>query len=275
MKIALIGTAPSSVRLAPYSDPSWQIWACSPGTYPIIPRAEAFFELHRWEPGVIGKPDTQKPWFSPEYCAWLAKQQLVWMANAVPEVPNSRALPWQRLVEKYGSYFFTSSLSWMFAMAIEAIQEHRAKGHNEPCSIGLWGVDMAANEEYGYQRAGCQFFAMIAQQLNIQVIVPPESDLLMPPPLYGISESDYRMIKASKRRDELVQHMQAMTAQRDQLALQVKFLEGAIDDMTYNINTWMQEGPIFGTNFGDIFNLPAAPAPAEPKLKIVGDQGTE
>jgi hypothetical protein len=30
-KIALIGSAPSSVGAAPYADRSWTIWGCSPG----------------------------------------------------------------------------------------------------------------------------------------------------------------------------------------------------------------------------------------------------
>ena len=40
LKVALIGTAPSSRMLAPFNDPSWTIWACSPGNQNILPRAE-------------------------------------------------------------------------------------------------------------------------------------------------------------------------------------------------------------------------------------------
>jgi hypothetical protein len=32
-KIAVMGSAPSSVALAPFGDPSWEIWGCSPGLY--------------------------------------------------------------------------------------------------------------------------------------------------------------------------------------------------------------------------------------------------
>jgi len=49
LKIALVGSAPSSVLLAPYGDPSWEIWGCSPGVYYQAPRTEAWFELHRFE----------------------------------------------------------------------------------------------------------------------------------------------------------------------------------------------------------------------------------
>ena len=126
-KIALVGSAPSSVRLAPYHDPSWEIWGCSPGVYGVAARVDAWFELHRYEPG--------QTWFSPEYCQWMAKfPGPVYMSEVRIEIPNSQVLPVEALVEKYGPYFFTSSLSWMFAMAIEA----------GATTIGLWGVDMAA-----------------------------------------------------------------------------------------------------------------------------------
>src|SRR3990167_6788901 len=35
-KIAVIGTAPSSRMLAPFNDPSWKIWSCSPGNMEIF-----------------------------------------------------------------------------------------------------------------------------------------------------------------------------------------------------------------------------------------------
>src|SRR5512143_2413950 len=47
LKVALIGTAPSSRMLAPYNDPSWKIWACSPGNMNAIPKADVWFEIHK------------------------------------------------------------------------------------------------------------------------------------------------------------------------------------------------------------------------------------
>lgn len=241
MRIALIGSAPSSVRLAPYGDPSWKIWACSPGTYPVLPRCEKFFELHRWEPGVVGKPDTQVPWFSPEYCAWMARQSCVVMTEPVPEIPGSVRLPREQLVAKYGSYFFTSSLAWMFAMALDDIEAATLSGDAGPHAIGLWGVDMAASEEYGYQRAGCQFFAQLAQQKGIQVIVPPESDLLCPAPMYGVQEHSHMHIKLMARRRELESRLQAAESRRIQAEHESYFLKGAIDDMNYITGTWLHD----------------------------------
>lgn len=236
MKFALIGSAPSSVRLAPYGNPDWKIWGCSPGAYGVVQRVDAWFELHRYEPG--------QPWFSKDYCTFLERfQGPVYMAEQRKEIPNSVAVDTAGLVAKYGPYFFTSSLSYMFAMAIDAIEAQWAQEDKEGkprthAAIGLWGVDMAATEEYGYQRAGCQYFAMLARAKGIEVGVPPESDLLRPPPLYGVSEVDHARIKIMARRRELQMRVADAQAQIDNKSRELMFLQGALDDLNWVENTW-------------------------------------
>lgn len=221
-KIALIGSAPSSVRLAPYNNPEWEIWACSPGAWPVAGQyAHKWFELHRWEPG--------QPWMSHDYCKFLENfHGDVFTSTPVDSVKNSRQMDVNHLVERYGPYFFTSSLSWMFAMAIEA----------GATTIGLWGVDMAATEEYGYQRAGCQYFATLAKSLGIEVGVPPESDLLRPSPLYGICETSHNWIKCTARQRELTERLQKAQQQFAQSQQEMQFLQGALDDQQWNMQTW-------------------------------------
>lgn len=275
MKIALLGSAPSSLSLAPTGDPSWHIWGCSPGVYPYAPRVNAWFELHRWEPGEIGKPHTQKQWFSPEYVAWMAKrdpqQCPVWMYEAVPEIPASRALPVKDLLGKYGTYFFTSSLAWMLACAIEDILEHRqnrkAAGLDlEEDAIGMWGVDMAANEEYGYQRAGCQHFLLLAADLGIRIQVPPESDLLRPMPLYAISESSHWMIKHTARRRELEGRLEGAKQTLKQAEFAVAHLTGALDDHNYHMQTWGEDRDGMGISPHIIAQQPAVRAIIQEQL---------
>lgn len=250
MKIALLGSAPSSVRLAPFGNPEWQIWACSPGTYALLPRCNAFFELHRWEPGVVGKPDTQKPWFSPEYVAWMGKQSLVWMLEPVPEIPGSKELPYAAMSGRWGTYFWTSSLAYMLAMAMDEILAEREKRKAAGMSqaeqdeaakgdvVGLWGVDMSATEEYGYQRAGCQHFLCEANRLGIGVYVPPESDLLRPMPPYGLMESSHWHIKGLARLRELEARKAHHEAVIGASTREMHFLAGAIDDCKYHLDTW-------------------------------------
>jgi len=240
MKIALIGSAPSSVRLAPYGDPEWQIWGCSPGAYAYAgPHAHAWFEAHRWEPQIPGHLGTGQAWFTPEYVEFLTRfKGPVFMAGETPhmdlnlpiEIPNARAIPINELMEKYGPYFFTSSLSWMWAMALET------PGVTE---IGMWGVDMSAHEEYGYQRAGCQYFITLAVQRGIKVTVPPESDILQPAYMYGVSENSPMMVKLTARRNELLARKSAADQRAQQANNESAFLAGALDDLKYMIDTWI------------------------------------
>jgi hypothetical protein len=251
LKIALIGSAPSSIRLAPYDDPSWQIWGCSPGAYAVVKRSDAWFELHRWEPPVIGDAERQVPWFSPEYVQWMALHKgPVYMSDVVAQVPHSVRYPIEKMLEKYGPYFFNSSLSFMMALALEqpGIEE-----------IGLWGVDMSATEEYGYQRAGCHFFITEAARRGIRVTVPPESDLLQPKPIYGAGESTPMMVKLTSRMRELDSRIAAAQQRINQGQQELMFLQGAKDDLTYVIQTWTGQATI-----DRLFKL----APPAPTVKV-------
>lgn len=222
-KIALIGSAPSSVQLAPYGDSSWAIWSCSPGAWPHIKRCDAHFELHRWE---------KAPWFSAEYIEFMRTvPRTVLMIEPVPEIQNSVAYPKDAMLDRFGPWFFTSTLSWMFALAIE-------KGATE---IGLWGVDMSAEEEWAFQRSGCHYFIDLARRRGIKVTVPPESDLLQPPPLYGFREVDPMHIKLLTRKAELTQRLQNVITQVQQLDAEHKHLIGALGNCEYMLKTWISD----------------------------------
>lgn len=274
MRIALIGSAPSSVALGPYYDQSfaafaqgkqpayppskfigedWEIWACSPGAFGVVPRATRWFEVHRWEPG--------QAWFSPQYCQFLREfKGPVYTGGPVPELPTHVVYPVAHVEEEFSPYFLTSSLSLMMALAIleiENVRVHRRAqseggtavglsgeivegpgGTDADDVIGLWGVDMAAAEEYGYQRAGCQHFILEALRRGIGVYVPPESDLLRPMPVYGVCEWDHTYIKLTARARELngrrAQHEQEL----QQATANLRFVQGGLDDLNYMVNTW-------------------------------------
>lgn len=220
-KVCLLGSAPSSLRLAPYGNMDWAMVGCSPGVYGVAPRTNAWVELHRFEPG--------QPWFSPEYCQFLANYPgPVWMAEKRPEIPNSIELPLLDLIQKYSPYFYTSSLAFMMAMTIEA-------GFK---TIGLYGVDMAAATEYKDQRLGCQFFALLAAARGIEVGVPPESDLLRPAPLYGVSETSHARIKFMARRRELEARVNASLVAQQQAKDETLYLRGALEDLDWAEMDW-------------------------------------
>lgn len=241
-KIALIGSAPSSIRLAPYKDHTWALWACSPGAYAAIGQERAFvpgdayFELHRWEPPVVGDPTRQVPWFSAEYVQFLSNfPGPVYTAEPIAEIRNSTRLPREKLLQKYGPYFFTSSLAWMAALALE---------DPELEELAFYGVDMAAKEEYAAQKPGCLFFVTEATKRGIKVMVPPESDLLQPQPLYGISEWSPMMVKLTARTRELNGRIAAAQQRERQAHDEVMFLQGAADNQQYIVDTWTSQSEL-------------------------------
>lgn len=220
MNIAIVGSAPSSSFMVPADGP-WQVWACSPGTLFLKDKIDVFFELHRYEPG--------QPWFSEGYCTFLKNHKNLWVSKKVDGMPHGKVYPYKKLEEKYGSYFFTSSVAVMLAMAIE----------KKPEKISLWGVDMAATTEYFDQKLGCQYFALIAKAQGIEIGVPPESDLFRPLPPYGLAQHQHSFIKHQIRQTEMEIRLADIKTQMDKLHQEEMFLEGALDDLDYNIKTWV------------------------------------
>ena len=220
MKIALIGSAPSSRNLAPFNDPEWEIWSCSPSNVDL-PRSDVFFEIHAWDT-MARDPELTV------FLAWLRTHPKVYLQKQNPQFPNALVYPKDEMVEKYGPYFFTSSLSYMWALALE----------QKPTHIGMWGVDMTATEEYGYQRAGCHYFIQKAKDLGVQIVVPVESDIMAPTPMYGFRELNPLYRKMLVRKQELVARYHTKVAEKNAAHEESLALGGAIDDIDYIINTW-------------------------------------
>lgn len=257
MKIAILGSAPSSLDLAPFKDASyqqyaggkvqlqpptphideeWFIWACSPGCYGRVARCDVYFELHRFEPG--------QPWFSPEYVKFLQDfKGPVYTGGVIPEFPAHIVYPIAEVEKEFSTYFLTSSISLMIALAIMKCEEFDRKmkeaGHEtEQHTIGLWGVDMAATEEWATQRPGCQHFILEALRRGIQIYVPPESDLLRPMPVYGLCEWEHAWIKSLARLNELKQRQSMHEASAKNAENSSYFMKGAIENQRYNMDTW-------------------------------------
>ena len=151
------------------------------------------------------------------------------------EIPNGIELDWAEMIRRYSDLFFTSSLAWMLAHAIDVII---AAGNPPGSKIGMWGVDMAATEEYEAQRSGCHYFAILARQLGIEVGVPPTSDLFRPRFLYGLDEHTHAFCKLRARRVELEQRCARAEQEMQSKVQEIAFVRGALDDLKYCELTW-------------------------------------
>ena len=227
-KVALIGTAPSSRMLAPYNDPTWKIWACSPGNQGTIPRADVWFELH----GNLLWPENES--YGAPYIAWLKTLTIPVYMQDQRYVPNAITYPKDEMIKEFGKDFFTSSFAWMMALAIKQMLPGD--------EMALYGIDMASRDEYILQRPGFYFFRHIAQSRGIKVSAPHESDIMQSPGLYGYSEVTPFGRKVLAREKEIKDRVAGMKQQQEQLKHSIAYLDGAVEDLDYIKSIWLGQG---------------------------------
>jgi len=198
MKVAIVGKAPSSWALAPYKDPTWQIWALN--DLPCdsqIERWDRHFDIHNLD---IHRRQADYA----KYWEWMQKTDAerpgsLTIREPAIELPNATIYPLDAVLEKFGTYF-TNSISYMIAAAL-------LEGATE---LGLYGVDMAQHgigvkSEYAQQRPSCEYLVGFARGMGVPVYVPPQSDLMKVRRLYGVTDPGDFEGKILTRKSELQQ----------------------------------------------------------------------
>lgn len=214
LKVAIIGTCPSSMHLAPFDDPSWEIWGLNTLHSFALPRWDRWFDLHpvEWTKGI----QEGKQW------AWMTNDhgRPMYMQEACADVPHSLKFPLDEITARFGGYF-TNTVSLMIAFAM-------LEGATE---IGLYGVDMAQTAEYAAQRPSCEYFIGLARGMGITVHVPAESQLLKTAGVYGYDMSGEVMAKLRARERELQGKVQQFERQRDEAEANRLVFSGALDNL--------------------------------------------
>ncbi len=159
-----------------------------------IPKWDVLFELHTLEHLQSVAAHSTNP---NDYLDWLKKQPgpedpkhcSIYMQDHFPEIPASVKLPREELNAwfaerggkvpgRFAADYYTSTVSYMLALAI-------MQGRPE---IRVYGVDLLQDEEYGYQRAGCEYLIGFARGMGIPVFVPEQSAICKANYTYGFSE---------------------------------------------------------------------------------------
>ena len=227
-KIAIIGKAPSSRGLAPYSDESWEIWTISDLVLVgQAPRWSRHFEIHplKW---IKDRKDGYYNWLTEQ----PAGERPIYLRELSPDIPAGVLYPVDKIVPRFRRYF-TNQISYMIAMAIM----------ENPEAIGIWGVDMAQSEEYQRQKPSCEYLIGVAEGAGIKVELPPECDLLQSPRLYGFETDESRfLIKWKARQQELKRRIASQQAKRDEAHMQMAFLSGALENQEHTHQYIMDEG---------------------------------
>lgn len=240
-KIAIVGTAPSSVELAPYHDPAWEVWVLKVWT---CARWDVFFEIHEQTEGEKRWPKEYVEFLRKEHKASDGGLKPIITQGQVGDWPNSQPYPLEDVLRHYGQRvkpgplceYFTNQVSYMIALA--CMQKNVT-------DIGLWGVDMAQHgisgrSEYAYQRPSCEFFLGWAAGQGINVYIPPQSDLLKSRKLYAF-ERDQFSEKLKAREKELRKRAQNLEALVHNKTRELDHIRGALEDVTWQ-QQWEQVG---------------------------------
>ena len=170
-----------------------------------------------------------------EHIQWLVESGIpvvMWPEHIGKyDIPNAVPYPRDEVLAYFGKYF-TNTVSWMLAVAI---LEGRKK-------IGVYGVDMAQDSEYGHQRPSCEYFLGWAKGLGIEIELPEASDLLTAPFLYGMEDPGPMRKKLMRRQKELTARRVQMEGQLNQLQQAHQQVLGALEDTNYYLRTWTLEG---------------------------------
>lgn len=239
--IAIVGFTRTKAD-APWGVDGWELWGLNNLHRALAPeqRAHRWFDLHPRKTIVE----------DPEHVKWLeagAAGMPVYVWAPDEAWPSAVPYPKDWALERHGRYF-TNSVSWMIALAIDLMIPRLAEGRE--CTLGVWGIDMAQGTEYAAQRPSCEYFLGVARGLGINVIVPDDSDLLKTASLYGAEDGGQLRTKLLAREQELLQMIAEAEGQHanlqnqaGQVAGNIAAMRGALDNTRYFLGVWtMPEG---------------------------------
>lgn len=217
-KVAIVGFT-SSRELAPWDDPTFEVYLCN-NLWKFVPdRWHRLYDLH----------DLATIQNDKEHEAFLRttkKPVVVWQPQ---EGWNSAApFPKDDIVSAFGRYF-TNSISWMIAHAI----------YEGATEIHVYGVDMAQGTEYAAQRPSCEYFLGYAAGRGIKIYVPPTSDLLKVSAMYGAEDDTALRIKLDERSKELENRMNQLQMQQQQIRDHLNQCAGALENTRYFRGVWV------------------------------------
>lgn len=175
-RLAIVGFSESTRALAPFDDPSVEVWICNRlGIQSDIRRWDRHFDPHPLEwSAVQHDPEnwrTYKEFLEVDY-----GDRMVYLPHAAPQcavVPNLVDFPKDDVVAEIGRDYFASVIGWQIGLALLL---HTRYG--SPKAIDLYGIDLRGKTEYDFQRPNVEYLLGIAEGRGIAVTLPKESSLL-------------------------------------------------------------------------------------------------
>jgi len=223
-KIAIVGFARPHRDEAPFQDPSWEIWGVN-DAWSFMPRSDRWFEVHSRP---IHEWELRRAQGHLDFLA--SYQGPVYMIEHYDHIPSSVEFPLADVIEDIGRVYLTSSIAYMLALAI----------HEKVDELGLWGVDMASQSEYGHQRPCCEYLIGLAEGRGIKVTLPDSCKLLVGK-LYGrgdLNEAGEKITTAQmqERLRDLAEREKHWTGVVSDAKRRLDLAEGAVAEARYQIS---------------------------------------
>lgn len=188
----MLGTS-NTLKEAPFGDKSFEFWALN-DMYAMIPtdNITRWFDIHLrhridvYHARVSGKNHIEE---------LKALTIPIYMQEQHDDIPTSVKYPLEEMIKHFGRDYFQSTLDFMIALALH-------EGFNE---IHIYGVNMAVNEEYAYQRPSMTYWLGRAEGMGVKIVLPEGCDILKQYFRYGYEEQKERdlLIKARAKSAEL------------------------------------------------------------------------
>jgi len=224
-KLCILGTA-SSMKEAPFEDDSFEMWGVSGllGSADCK-RLDRVYELHPW-------------WEMRSMLQLLMELEKttvpVYMQEVKDEVPTSVKFPHDEVKEMFylsimnGPLYATNTITWMILHGIY-------EGYKD---FSLFGVHMAHDMEYAYQRSSCSWALGIIHGYMIQGLpyslhIPEESELLQAEYEYAFDQPTKLMMEIAVRKTRLGMGIQQTEQEMKKLEQQRWKTEGAHQECTY------------------------------------------
>jgi hypothetical protein len=176
-KLAIVGTHPSTRANAPFDNLDYEIWVFNEAAQDQswCKRWDACFQLHK--PEWYMRADNYSNNTHWEWLQQLHPGKVIWMQAIDDLVPASRAYPLEKIIATVPGGFrrvMGSSPAQAVALAL-------CLGYKD---IGVWGVELSSNTEYGRQLPSWMYWVGVADGMGVNLEIHSGQDHFKPN-LYG------------------------------------------------------------------------------------------
>lgn len=211
-KIAILGFG-GTVKDCPWQDESWELWgmngfwrAAEPdfGIKAPEERYTLWFDLHTLEyTRAYGKEagfgDAQERWLEREH------PFPIFMLDEYQQFPSVQRFPVEDVIATLGRDYFTSTVAYAitYALCLPDVAE-----------IGLWGIDLVHDTEYGDQRPCAEYWIARGEAMGIRFTIHERSALMKQRYRYGYEPENELLVGLRNMLVSQAQQLDAALAKR-------------------------------------------------------------